>query len=981
MNKKPATTDDASELRRQAEAKLARQKQSGQPVEEADTQSLLHELQVHQIELEMQNEELRRTRTELEASQERYFDIYDLAPVGYFILSEKSMIVEANLTAASLLKMGRGSLTNYSFPLFIQRDDRGHYQRHWKKLMETGDPQSCELRMKRKDGSHFWARLEMSAGQDADGAHALRVVLSDISGRKRAEDEQKKAENDYRMLAENSPDLIARFDTNLRHLYVNPAAARAGRLSASEYTGKSIAESGVQEPDASRWEERIREVLHSGEMLDVVDTFSTPDGNHYFHTRLVPEFAPDRSIRSVLSIARDITERMRADEALKNSDARYRAVSQSANDAIISVDSAGRIAGWNNSAGRMFGYDESEAVGQPVTLLLPENYQAAHLARNFLAGGEKHLIGRSVEMEGRRKDGSKFALELSLSDWQIADGTFFTAIIRDITERKQAEEALKASERKYRSLHESMIDGFIHVSMDGRILEFNEIYRNMLGYEAEELYKMTYVDITPEKWHAFEAEIVKNQILPRGYSDIYEKEYRRKDGTLFPAELHTVLIHDEQGGPSGMWAIARDISGRKRAESELLETQLYLNAVIESTDDFIWSVDPEHFGLLTFNKRLSDNFLETRGIHITKGMTPEDLFPRPDFVEAWHGFYRRALLEGSYKTEYMGKTRSQIMDLNFNLLHRESAILGISIFGKDVTERKQAEERISLSEKKYRDLFDVNKDGIAIFLLDPDGPPGKFVELNDAAPKMLGYTREEMLQLTPLMLEPYTPQEQLQVRQSEYESKGLASFETVLLHKNGQSVFAEITAQVIQYENKPAVMNIVRDISDRKQAESEILKYRDHLEELVHERTTELEAAKEQAETANRAKSEFLAMMSHEIRTPMNGVLGLAHLLFQTELTDRQRSYLANLQISGQSLLATINDILDFSKIESGKLDFETIDFNLDDVLHRLSSSMAYQAQEKGLELVFNTAPDVPRLLTGDPARLGQVLLNIVGNA
>ena len=174
---------------------------------------------------------------------------------------------------------------------------------------------------------------------------------------------------------------------------------------------------------------------------------------------------------------------------------------------------------------------------------------------------------------------------------------------------------------------------------------------------------------------------------------------------------------------------------------------------------------------------------------------------------------------------------------------------------------------------------------------------------------------------------------------------------------------------------------IFRDISQRRKDELQIANYRDHLEDLVAERTAQMEQARDFAEGANRAKSDFLAVMSHEIRTPMNGVIGLANLLMLTELTDKQHHYLVQLRASGEALLTVLNDILDFSKIEAGKFNLEKIDFCLDDVLHSLAEIVSYRASEKGLELVFNCPPSVPRYLQGDPIRLRQVLLNLVGNA
>src|SRR5450432_1422857 len=147
----------------------------------------LHELRVHQIELEMQNEELRRTQEQLEVSRARYFDLYDLAPVGYFTLSEQGLILEANLTAAKLLGVARGVLVKQPLSRFILREDQEIYYLYRKALLETGVPQVCELRVLKKDAAPFWVRVEATTAQHADGASVWRAVVSDITERKRAE--------------------------------------------------------------------------------------------------------------------------------------------------------------------------------------------------------------------------------------------------------------------------------------------------------------------------------------------------------------------------------------------------------------------------------------------------------------------------------------------------------------------------------------------------------------------------------------------------------------------------------------------------------------------------------------------------------------------------------------------------------------------------------------------------------------------------
>ena len=188
MGKKDASRRDPGDLRRRAEELLRGKPVDLDAIPPKEAGRLLHELRVHQIELEMQNEELRRAQQELEASRVKYFDLYDMAPVGYFNVSQKGLILEANLRGADLLGVGRTRLVKQPLTRYIVPEDQDVYYLHRKRLLGTGVRQVCELRMFRKDASPFWARLETVAGRDGeDGPSVIRTMVSDITESKRAE--------------------------------------------------------------------------------------------------------------------------------------------------------------------------------------------------------------------------------------------------------------------------------------------------------------------------------------------------------------------------------------------------------------------------------------------------------------------------------------------------------------------------------------------------------------------------------------------------------------------------------------------------------------------------------------------------------------------------------------------------------------------------------------------------------------------------
>ncbi len=290
-------------------------------------------------------------------------------------------------------------------------------------------------------------------------------------------------------------------------------------------------------------------------------------------------------IISVLSQVLDITERKEAEKALRESEQRHRLLSESMLHGIVYQDANGSITSMNPAAERILGKSKEEFLGSDS--IKEEHHTIRENGEMFPGVEHPSMVAlrtglpvSSVIMGIYNPKLSAYrwisvsAVPIFRSDNSHPDEVF--AVFEDISERKNFEAAIMASEAKYRALHESMIDGFVMTDMDGHIVDYNSIYSDMLGYSEAELVALTYPDITPETWHDSESQIVQNHVLKQGFSPIYEKEYRRKDGSIFPVELRTVLLRNEQGEPTGMWAIVRDITERKQVEEALIQREFFL---------------------------------------------------------------------------------------------------------------------------------------------------------------------------------------------------------------------------------------------------------------------------------------------------------------------------------------------------------------------------------------------------------------------
>ncbi len=505
------------------------------------------------------------------------------------------------------------------------------------------------------------------------------------------------------------------------------------------------------------------------------------------------------------------------------------------------------------------------------------------------------------------------------------------------------------------TLHRTILQG----EQSGRMI-FSDNVERLVGHAAAHFVGTDGIARWSQSVHPDDREVFGvafTDLLTNGGAT---SEYRlqHRDGSYRWLLTHAVLLRDERGDPSEVIGSMLDLTERKRMEDELQRSELRHRLVTQATTDLIWDWDLR-----------SDLVTRNDAMHACFGHAPETIAGNATWWLDQVHEQDRARVQASLRAVLDGEGCDWHEEYRFRRGNGEYAVVAdrgyvmrdefgqpVRMVGamSDETMRRHADEQLRRSEAHFRSLIEQGSDLITI--VDATGiiryaSPSHFTAL--------GYRPEELVGRA---MADFVCADDQSVRSWNARTPTAGTAEFRFRHADGS--WRVLESRVADYSSPgfDGVVATSRDVTDRQLAEAE------------------LQRAKEAAEAASRVKSEFLANVSHEIRTPMNAILGMTELALGTDLDGEQREYLESVRAAGDWLLTLINDVLDFSKLESGKVVLDPVEFDLRWALAESLRILTPRAREKGLELSVSVDPGVPDLVVGDPGRLRQVLVNLIGN-